>query len=70
VIVCLRDPADWEETLRVRRVPRDKILAVSGIFVRAAEGVQSYSGLPVFDAVLAEDRQTLVEQLLRSSGYR
>jgi molybdopterin-guanine dinucleotide biosynthesis protein MobB len=68
VVVCLTDPSDWAETLRVRRVPRDKILAVAGSFVRAAGGVKSFEGIPIFDATRDEDRQTLVEQILRTAG--
>jgi molybdopterin-guanine dinucleotide biosynthesis protein MobB len=78
VVVCLADPSDWAETLRVRRVPRrDKILAVAGSFVRsiqtyspdgAAGGVKSFEGIPIFDATRDEDRQTLVEQILRTAG--
>jgi molybdopterin-guanine dinucleotide biosynthesis protein MobB len=67
VIVCLSDPSDWEETLRVRRVPKDKILGVAGSFVRS-KGVKSFSGLPVFDATRAEDRQNLVERIIRATG--
>jgi molybdopterin-guanine dinucleotide biosynthesis protein MobB len=35
VIVCLRELSAWQETLRVRRVPEDRILALAGPFVRS-----------------------------------
>ena len=52
VIICLADAGAWEETLRVRRIPRDRILAVSGSFAparlraanRAAGGTDSAAG--------------------------
>jgi molybdopterin-guanine dinucleotide biosynthesis protein MobB len=65
VIVCLGDRGDWEETLRVRRVPRDRILGVSGSFLRAAEGVKEVEGTPVFDATRAEDQTILTERILQ-----
>ena len=70
VIVCLSDPSDWEETLRVRRVPRDRILAVAGTFVCVAGVEKSFSGLPVVDATRNQDRQTLIELILKAPGRR
>jgi hypothetical protein len=32
VVICLSDAGAWKETLRVRRVPRERILAVAGPF--------------------------------------
>ncbi len=64
VIVCLGDPSDWEETLRARRVAKDKILGVAGSFVRAAEGQKIFRGIAVYDAVRPEDRQTLVQRII------
>jgi len=70
VIVCLSDPSDWEETLRVRRVPRDRILAVAGTFVCVAGVEKSFSGLPVVDATRNQDRQPLIELILKAPGRR
>ena len=77
VIVCLGNRADWEETLQVRRVSRDKILAVAGSFVHSAgsafpEGAagseKSFEGNRICDATRVEDRQTLVELVVRAAG--
>jgi len=68
VIVCLSHASLWEETLRVRRVPRDKILAVSGSFVRAAGTGSTFDGIPVYDAVRPGDREKLLERLLDAPG--
>jgi molybdopterin-guanine dinucleotide biosynthesis protein MobB len=68
VIVCLSDPSDWGETLRVRRVPRNKILAVSGSFSGEAGGQRSFEGFPVFDVTLAEDRRTLAERVIEAGS--
>ena len=67
VIVCLGDLGDWEETLRVRRVPGDKILGVAGPFVRDARGVEKVEGTPVFDASRVEDKKTLAERILEEA---
>ena len=67
VIVCLGHPGDWEEALRVRRVPRDKIRGVAGSFVRD-EGRQNFvDGIPVFDSTRAEDRKTLTQRILEAA---
>lgn len=68
VIVCLGNTTEWEEALRVRLVPRDKILAVAGSFVRAAEGVKTFEGIAICDATRVEDRQNLVERIIRAAG--
>jgi hypothetical protein len=68
VIVCLSDLADWEQTLQVRRVPRNKILGVSGTFFRTSGDEQSVLGFHVFDATRQKDRRSLMERILRASG--
>ena len=69
VILCLADPADWEETLRVRRIPGDRILAVSGSFLRDRR-IKTVHGVPAYDAARPEDRQALVERILQAAGQR
>jgi molybdopterin-guanine dinucleotide biosynthesis protein MobB len=64
VIVCLGDLRDWEETLRIRRVPREKILGVAGSFVRNTGRVENVEGFPVFDAARSEDTNCLAKQIL------
>jgi molybdopterin-guanine dinucleotide biosynthesis protein MobB len=74
VVVCLSDPADWEQTLEVRRVPREKILAVSGRLVvsgsapSSAPGGRRHEGLPLIDSTTAEGKRTLVESILKATG--
>jgi molybdopterin-guanine dinucleotide biosynthesis protein MobB len=70
VIVCLSDSSNWQETLRVRRVPRDRILAVAGTFVLGAGVEKSFSGLPVVDATRNQDRQALIERIVKSPERR
>jgi Cys-tRNA synthase (O-phospho-L-seryl-tRNA:Cys-tRNA synthase) len=70
VIVCLADRADWEETLQVRSVPRDKILAVAGSFVSVAGTLETFGGIAVFDSTRVEDRQALVQRILKAEGRR
>jgi len=65
VILCLGDASDWNETLRVRGIPGDKILAVSGSFVRDG-GEESFEGFPVYDATREEERRALVERVLEA----
>jgi molybdopterin-guanine dinucleotide biosynthesis protein MobB len=67
VIVCLSDRDDWEEALRVRRIPMDKILGVAGSFVRFAGGLKKFEGIPVFDVTRSEDRNTLAKRILEST---
>ena len=66
VIVCLGDPSDWEETLQVRGVPRDKILAVAGSFVRSAGAGKNFDGIPIYDVTRPAKSQNLVERILMS----
>jgi molybdopterin-guanine dinucleotide biosynthesis protein MobB len=67
VIVCLGDPADWDETLRVRRIPEEKILGVAGSFVRDAGKVKNAGGRPVLDASRVEDRKILAKRILEAA---
>ena len=69
VILCLGNASDWNETLRVRGIPGDKILAVSGSFIRDG-GEESFEGFPVYDATREEDRRTLVERILEAGERR
>ncbi|MBN2551429.1 MAG: molybdopterin-guanine dinucleotide biosynthesis protein MobB [Spirochaetales bacterium] len=75
VIICLADAGAWEETLRVRRIPRDSILAVAGSFAAAylheAEGTApaaGFGGFPLLDITRERDRKALVERILRMAG--
>ena len=70
VIVCLGNPGDWEETLRVRRVPADRILGVAGSFVRESGGTENVEGRPVFDATRGEDRKFLTLRILEKAASR
>lgn len=81
VIICLADAGAWEETLRVRRTSRDRILAVAGSFaaahLRAAEGAApavggtapaaSFEGFPLLDITRERDRKALVERILQAA---
>jgi len=64
VVVCLGDLGDWVETLRVRRVPADRILAVAGSFLRNAGRVENVEGFPVFDAARSKDMKNLAQIIL------
>ena len=72
VVVCLGDPSDWEETLRIRGIPRINILAVSGSFAgrRGDHSNRTFEGFPVVDAAQEEDRRTLMERILSIAGPR
>lgn len=67
VIICLGNLGDWEETLRVRRIPGCKILGVAGSFVRGAGGVKNVEGRPVFDATRIEDKKALADRVLEEA---
>ena len=67
VIICLGNLGDWEETLRVRRIPGCKILGVAGSFVRDAGGVKNVEGRPVFDATRIEDKKALADRVLEEA---
>ena len=69
VIVCLTKASAWEETLRVRCIPEDRILAVSGFFV-GDSGPASFQEFPVVDIKNTRDRQSLVERILISAAPR
>jgi hypothetical protein len=71
VIVCLTNASAWDETLQVRRIPPDKIIALSGPFVAELRGAGkqgeargSYRGLPLFDVRQAEEYRRLVELIV------
>jgi molybdopterin-guanine dinucleotide biosynthesis protein MobB len=72
VILCLGDPSDWAETLRIRDIPPSRILAVSGSFVGSwdASANRTFEGFPVVDAAREEDRRTLTERILSSAVPR
>ena len=69
VVVCLTDTSKWGETLKVRRVPRKKILGLAGPFVgpEPSSG-QSFNGLPVFDITEAAGRESLAELIVKRMG--
>ena len=70
VIVCLSNTTEWEETLQVRGVPAEKILAVAGSFVQAVERVKTFRGIPTVDTTQEEDRKALVERILQAARRR
>jgi molybdopterin-guanine dinucleotide biosynthesis protein MobB len=63
-VVCLRAASDLEETLSVRSVPREAVLALSG---PAAAGPLS-APFPAFDATDPRGRSALVDLILSRSG--
>ncbi|UCF99882.1 MAG: molybdopterin-guanine dinucleotide biosynthesis protein MobB [Spirochaetaceae bacterium] len=77
VIVCLSDASAWEQTLRVRRVPRDRILALAGSFVRSVRaaspsgddsGWETLEGFPLIDITTTGGRKALVQLILKGAG--
>jgi molybdopterin-guanine dinucleotide biosynthesis protein MobB len=61
VVVCLSDASKWAESLRVRRIPENKILGLAGPFASPASSIgQNFKGLPVFDVREAGGRESLV----------
>jgi molybdopterin-guanine dinucleotide biosynthesis protein MobB len=68
VIVCLRDPSDWEETLKVRQIPEERILAVAGSFLLNAGGMESFEGFPVCDATRPADCSFLVQRIIEAAA--
>jgi molybdopterin-guanine dinucleotide biosynthesis protein MobB len=68
IVVCLRSRDDWVETLAVRGITPDAVLAVSG--VAAAEAASSGSmfprGIPVFDVTDLHQRSELADLVLKS----
>jgi molybdopterin-guanine dinucleotide biosynthesis protein MobB len=79
VVVCLSDPAEWERALEVRRVPREKILAVTGRLLLSGSpgssrgsvpgsGGRRHEGLPLIDSTTDEGKRNLVEGVLRATG--
>ncbi len=66
-VVCLRSASDLEETLRVRSVPRESVLALSG---PAATGPLP-GPFPAFDVTDLLQKSSLVDLILdRSEGRR
>lgn len=64
-VVCLREASDLEETLAVRSVPRDAVLALCG----PAAARPLPSSYPAFDATDPRGRSALVDLILdRSEG--
>ena len=47
-------------------VPRDKILAVAGSFVRSAGAGKNFDGIPIYDVTRPAKSQNLVERILMS----
>lgn len=82
VVVCLAQTSAWEETLKVRRIPQDRILAVSGLIagaprdcapgdrrpVHGSVGAGTFQGYPLIDIRNGRDRQSLIEGILKSAG--
>ena len=67
VIVCLHDTGQLAETVRVRRIPHAKILAVAGPCAHPG-APESLREIPVFDIKKAVHTKCLLELLLRSAG--
>jgi molybdopterin-guanine dinucleotide biosynthesis protein MobB len=69
VVVCLTDTSKWDETLRVRSVPKKKILGLAGPFVgpEFASG-QSFDGFSAFDVRDSGGRESLVELIVKRRG--
>lgn len=65
VVVCLRRAAEYAETVAVRQVPEDRVIALSGLFAGqpppAADGLPS---VPVLDSRLSRDVARLADLLL------
>ncbi len=69
VVVCLDSPERWRETVGVRRVPPDKILALSGLLAAAGSGAEhEYLGFPVVDIRDPKQREALTELILKRAG--
>lgn len=64
VIVCLNDTRKLAETVRVRRIPPAKILALAGPFIHPG-APESLQGIPVIDIKQAADRKKLLALVLR-----
>ncbi len=69
VVVCLDSPERWRETVRVRRVPPEKTLALSGLLAAAGSGGEhEYRGFPVVDIRDPGQREALTELILKRAG--
>jgi len=62
VVVCLREAAEYAETLRVRRVPEERVVALSGRVASVPAG--RLPPIPVFDARRGQDVTRLADLLL------
>ena len=68
IVVCLRSRDDWDETLAVRNVASDAVLAVSGVAAAAvAPGeLMLPQGIPMFDVGDVRQRSDLADLVLKS----
>jgi molybdopterin-guanine dinucleotide biosynthesis protein MobB len=68
IIVCLRTRTDWEETLRVRGISGNQVLAVSGVAASGAKPGESFlpEGAPLFDVIDDRQRSALADLVLKS----
>ena len=64
-IVCLRRFEELEETLRVRGVRPEEVLALAGV---AAGGATRHSDYPVFDVLDPHSAEALCELVLATAG--
>jgi molybdopterin-guanine dinucleotide biosynthesis protein MobB len=69
VVVCLRSADDWEETLKVRKISPDAVLAVSGV---AAAGLATgaavlAAGIRIFDVADLQQRGALVDLIIEKA---
>jgi molybdopterin-guanine dinucleotide biosynthesis protein B len=68
IVVCLRSRDEWEETLAVRGITPDAVLAVSGVAAAgaASSGSMFPRGIPVFDVTDLHQRSELADLVLKS----
>jgi molybdopterin-guanine dinucleotide biosynthesis protein MobB len=67
IVVCLRTNDEWDETLRVRKIPKELVLAVCGVTAAgAATGAVSPQGIPVFDVEDSCQRAVLADLVIKS----
>jgi len=64
-ILCLREPSDIEEALKVRGLRKDLVIAVSGL---AASWKDKVPGLPTFDVMISAQREKLADLVLEAAG--
>ncbi len=60
VVLCLRSPSELEEALRIRRIPRSSVLAISGM------GASAWNdpSVPAFDVREPAQRRALADLVL------